>query len=219
MKPTMTLAKLQAYLDTLDDGLLRQGMHDEGREFCALEFESQVRGREWSDEAITLPDIRPLNDAFGKNDKARTAAILPLMVALWDWSRWSSSRRRAWITIVIIETVRRIISQLPGLSKDVRRSCTRVKTLRQAVSAASQAEDTVAAATCAADAARDAAYAAKESGGDVDYAAGHAADAADGAAGAASFRGVNMARSFAVLEKACAIWIKAAKKTGKSHAR
>src|SRR3990167_8386001 len=95
----MTLKKLQQLLNKMDDGVLRAGSHKAGgREFCALEFEGQVRGRTWSDKPITLPDIRPLNDAFGigaKADKQRTAALLPLMIALGAWSLWSTARRPA----------------------------------------------------------------------------------------------------------------------------
>jgi hypothetical protein len=102
----MTIEQLQAELDRLDDGILRRGSHKPGREFCALEFESQVRGREWSDKPITMPDIRPLNDGKWGSNKARTEAMLPLMSALWDWSDWSKNRQQKWAEIIAIETVR-----------------------------------------------------------------------------------------------------------------
>ena len=110
----MTLEELQAALDTLDDGVLRAGAHPAGgREFCALEFESQVRGRKWSDEPITLPDLRPLNDATWPNNEARTKALLPVMVAFWDWSEWSPERRSRWYRRVVFKTTKELIARLP----------------------------------------------------------------------------------------------------------
>lgn len=100
MSEKMTVERLQAYLDSLDDGVLKYGPHKPGREFCALEFESQVRGREWSDEPITMLDIRNINDWFGTGneaDKRRTAALLPVMAALWNWRDWAIAEKDEFI--------------------------------------------------------------------------------------------------------------------------
>ena len=143
MTTKMTVERLQLLLTEMDDGVLRCGSHKAGsREFCALEFESQVRGRKWSDTPITMPDIRPLNDMFGtgpRADKLRTAALLPLMAALWDWSNWSITRKQKFATCLIIGTVQEIISELPGLSKDIREACRKATTLEAARAAAEAA--------------------------------------------------------------------------------
>jgi len=136
----MTVQELQALLVEHDDGVLKGGSHSEGsREFCALEFESIVRGRPFSDLSITLPDLRPLNDAFGMGDiadAARTTALLPVMAALWDWSHWSPQRQQKWIERVVISTIQNIISSLPALSDANKRQCEAVVTLHGAKVAA-----------------------------------------------------------------------------------
>ena len=110
----MTAEELQHLLDIMDDGILRKGAHTAGEaEFCALEFESQVRGRDWSDKPLTLPDLRPLNDANWSSDKTRTAGLLPVMSALWDYSTWSFVRRRQWLDYVVIQTTCRIVAEIP----------------------------------------------------------------------------------------------------------
>src|SRR5438552_3500245 len=92
----MTIEELTTALANLDEGLLRYGNHTPGVMMCALEFESVVRGREWSDRPLTLPDLRPLNDGPWSSDKARTSGLLPVMVSLWDWSSWSEERIQQW---------------------------------------------------------------------------------------------------------------------------
>src|SRR3990167_2669242 len=148
----MTVEQLQAELDRLDKGLLQSGSHKPGREFCALEFESQVRGREWSDEPITLPDLRPLNDASWTSAESRTKNLLLVMSALWDWSNWTTVRRTAWVNEVVIETVKQIISGLPLLPIEIVEQCKQVRTVNaaSAASAAANAAYAASAATCAA---------------------------------------------------------------------
>ena len=133
----MTQEELQGWLDREDDGILRSGAHQAGsRQFCALEFDSVVRGRDWSDTPITLPDLRPLNDGPWRSDAARTAALLPVMVALWDWSTWTRARQRQWASSVALETVKQIIADLPGLPNPIRLQCQRATTLAEATAAA-----------------------------------------------------------------------------------
>src|SRR5258708_17887192 len=109
----MTVEDLQAALDKLDDGVLRPGSHKPGREFCALEFESKLRGRAWSDAPVTLPDMRALNDALWSSDIVRTNTLLPVMSKLWDWAEWSLERQQRWVEYVIVETTQRIVLQIP----------------------------------------------------------------------------------------------------------
>ena len=147
----MTLAELQHELDTRDDGVLKHGAHKpEGREFCALEFESQVRGRRWSDAPLTLPDLRPLNDGLWSSDAARTKALLPAMVALWEWVSWSPERRQQWASRVAILTIQRIIAKLPPLPPLVRLQCQNAQTCQEAQTAAGAAAEAAAGAAAGA---------------------------------------------------------------------
>ena len=74
----MTVEELHEALTKLDKGVLMLGAHPaDAHEFCALEFDAAVRGRAHMDHPVTLPDLRPLNDAFGigaEADRVRTAA-------------------------------------------------------------------------------------------------------------------------------------------------
>lgn len=136
----MKTEELQTLLDTMDNGILRRGAHKAGgREFCALEFESQVRGRAWSDDPVTLPDLRPLNDACWSSDKVRTAALLPVMAAMWDWANWSTARRTRWAELVAIRSVQQMVSELPGLPDDIRAVCRAADTCNKAWAAAEAA--------------------------------------------------------------------------------
>jgi len=223
MTTKITVLELQAALDTLDDGILKTGKHKPGREFCALEFESQVRKREWSDKPITLPDLRPLNDAGWSSDKTRTEALLPVMVALWNWAEWSTTKQMEWVNIVRIETVKQIIGDLSTLPDNIKNKCRVVKTAAGAVEAAVEAARAVevvgaawaARAARAAEAAWAAGAAARAAGaaGAVDavWASSEAAGAAEAAAWAAA-RAAGAAAEAAdkVLLKACNIWITAA---------
>jgi hypothetical protein len=154
---TMTLDRLQSLLAEHDDGVLRSGAHREGREFCALEFESKVRGRDWSDAPVTLPDMRPINDGLWSSDAARTDALLPVMVALWGWSTWTLERRIAWAQRIALETVRQIVAELPGLSDAIRTQCRDAKDLTAAEGAAERAGAWAAAAAAMTEAAAEAA--------------------------------------------------------------
>jgi len=127
----MTIEMLREKLAELDEGLLRKGSHPPGREFCALEFVSQVEGREWSGQPVTMFDVRLLNDGFS-NDGIRTREMLPLLAALWGSQAWSQTRQKAWTQIVVLRTVREIIAELPELSVEVRTQCRSVRTLEEA---------------------------------------------------------------------------------------
>lgn len=149
----ITIEELQKGLDDLDGGVLKGGKHEpDSRQFCVLEFDSIMRHRPLSDNAITLPDLRPLNDAFLSDDAARTDALLPVMAALWDWTAWSPERRQSWTRRIVIETVRRLIAELPGLSSVVTQQCRTVSSLDEAVKAAEAARTEAAKAAKAAEA-------------------------------------------------------------------
>ena len=211
----MTTEDLQAALDRLDQGVLLAGAHAEGDQFCALEFDSQVRGRAWSDEPVTLPDLRPLNDGPWSSNAARTAALLPVMAALWEWGEWTPDRRQRWVTQVVLETVRQIVSALPGVPDAVRETCRTATTLEEAREAARAAGATAAGAAWAAWAAREAAAAEAAAGAAraAGAAAGAAAEAAAKAAAGAARAAWAAAGAEAVLARACQIWITAAEET------
>jgi hypothetical protein len=58
----MDLKTLRHELNVRDDGVLLQGKHEEGREFCAIEFGRAVKGLPWGDTPDVFPDFRPIND-------------------------------------------------------------------------------------------------------------------------------------------------------------
>ena len=187
----LTVEQLQHVLDTYDNGVLSTGTHkpDDGL-YCALECVSLAQGIRWRDDgtedgildiptrrkiftdnptALGMPDIRAINDARWSSDALRTATMLPLISVLSDWSQWSSMRQRRWAEIVSIETVKQIISQLPGLPDSVRLQCKQADTLKSARAAANAAAY---AAHTAANAAAYAAYAAYAAAYAVAYATG-----------------------------------------------
>lgn len=95
----MTVAKLKQLLKKYGKGVLKAGIHTrKQREFCVSEFRNKViaPAKPLSDDIEYFPDLRDLNDLF-TDDKARTAALLPVMAALWDWERWSLSRQRSFV--------------------------------------------------------------------------------------------------------------------------
>jgi hypothetical protein len=157
----ITVEQLQHILDTRDSGVLSHGAHsaDDGS-YCALEAVSLVRGSLTGNESyftddpadLGMPDIRPLNDAPWSSDEARTKAMLPLIAVLSDWSLWPHARKRKFATVVALETVRQIVSELPYIPDVIKEAC-RSADLKTAADAAR-------AAWAAADAARAAAGAA-----------------------------------------------------------
>lgn len=92
-------------------GLLSHGEHDPDGAACALEAASIARGRPWSDDPddVELPDLRPLNDGPWTSDEARTEAMVPLVVALWDWPTWAGDRHQAWLSRVASRTTREVL--------------------------------------------------------------------------------------------------------------
>jgi hypothetical protein len=167
-------------------GVLRHGKHEPDGQACALEAASVARGLAWCDEPTHagLPDLRPLNDGPWSSDAARTAALVPVVEALWDWPAWTRAQRNRWAKRVVIETVRQIVAELPGLTSAVRDQCRAADTLPAAAAAGAAwaAAEAEAAGAAAAGAAWAAAEAAREAGSAEDP----------------------------VLQRACRIWIEAA---------
>lgn len=202
------------YLDVLNTrfaGVLAHGAHAPDGVACALEVASIARGKKWSDSPAVagLPDLRPLNDGPWPSDRERTRALVPVVVALWDWSEWSPARRKAFAAAVAERTIRELLPPVlraVGLNAEARR-CQQEGTAAAARAAAdayayAAADAAADAAAADADAARAAAYAA--------YAARDAAYAARAVADAAARKPV---APVTLLRRACRLWIEAAEVT------
>ena len=128
----LTIEELQHILDTYDGGVLSSGAHSaDSGQYCALEAVSLAQAvnrkdahvyRSFTDNPTKLgmPDLRPLNDARWSSSEVRTQALLPLIAALSDWAQWSSTRQQQWAKIVSINTVKRVISELPYFPDNIR---------------------------------------------------------------------------------------------------
>lgn len=129
---TETKTPLRAVIDARFGGVLTKGQHEPDGQACALEAAHAAVGDPWSDNPGRWPDIRPLNDGPWSSDEARTKHMIPLMEAFWDWGDWPEARRIAVVTEIVIETVRTIIAELPGLPDGVRAACRSASTLEEA---------------------------------------------------------------------------------------
>lgn len=133
----MDVETLRAKLVEHDKGVLMHGSHSQfRREFCVLEFDNFLRGREWSDTPRTLPDLRQINDGPWKSDEARTDALLPVMSTLWNWSNWSRPRKKKFIERLAIRTANLLLADCPGLSPEQQHMCRDANTLEHVMRAA-----------------------------------------------------------------------------------
>jgi hypothetical protein len=106
--------RFREVVNTRFGGRLSAGYHEPGSgKASAHEAAAAARGLPWSDSpwAAGLPDLQPLNDGPWSSDEARTAALVPVVEALWDWLHWPSSRQRAWSHEVVLRTVREVVSR------------------------------------------------------------------------------------------------------------
>lgn len=133
MNPTVTVRPTaEEYLAFLADrfgGCLASGAHEPDGQACALEARSQYMGLPWTDDPTTLgqPDYRPINDALP--DEERTEIMVPLQMALWDWSTWSKERQREWYERVLLRTIREV---LPVPLRELEVEAARVEALEHA---------------------------------------------------------------------------------------
>jgi hypothetical protein len=157
LRSVITTEQLQRFVQERFGGVLRSGSHTPNSHACALEAYSQAVGHDWTDDpaALHMPDLRPLNDAQWSGDAARTAAMIPLVAAYSGWATWTRTRRQAVMTRVVILTIQRIVSALPGLSPEVATACRAAKTLSAAAAAAAAAAGAAAGAAEAAAAGAD----------------------------------------------------------------
>ena len=207
MQP-FTIDELQEFLNTHDAGVLLSGGHSPylGK-YCALEAVGQLRGIPWTDNPLDvgIPDMRCINDACWSSDAARTVAMLPMLAAVSRWATWTPEQKQQWVSCVVIQTVRQILSQTPSLPKSVCTQCQQVATLEDAKVAVDAAR---ALGVWAAIAAAAAVRAAAEMGAAAETAATAAATAwaARAAAWAAEAAEAAMPNADTILTLACVIW-------------
>lgn len=125
-------------------GVLTVGKHSPDGEACALEARSVAMGIKWTDSPTTtrFPDIRALNDAAWPSDEARTAGMLDLMDALWDWPDWTNGRRKRFGETIALRLEREIIAPMlreRGMTATEADACAEVTTLNEAEQAAAWA--------------------------------------------------------------------------------
>jgi hypothetical protein len=192
-------------------GILTSGEHEPDGSACALEAAHVAIGDEWSDEPNLWPDLRPLNDGPWDSDEQRTAHVVPVLIALWDWQDWSPERQRRWAETVVLRTVRELIAELPGLPTAVAQACRDSGTLEAAEAAAWAAAKAEEAAAWAAANAEEAAAAAANAANTAKASAWAAANAA--ARAAAKAAAARAANAVPVLVLACRIWRDAAEDT------
>ena len=163
--------------------------------------------------ALGRPDYRPINDAAWSSREVATPHLIRLHMAYDGWAEWGDERRLAVVSRITIETVRRIIAELPGMPNCVRQQCRDVSDLKSAAAAAyvadaAMADAAMARADAAADAAANAAANAADAAAWADKAAA-AAWAAAWAAAAAAYL-ADKAAADSVLIHAVDIWVGAA---------
>ena len=83
-----TVEKLQELLHIHDDGVLKGGGHNEGRDFCAMEFIAKIAGEPWTDKPQCVhfalaAYCRQLNDSTWPSDALRTKTMLPLLAEVF----------------------------------------------------------------------------------------------------------------------------------------
>jgi len=134
-----TLSKLRKLVATLPLGRLTQGNHaNDDPNCCVLEAISLCRGyvdKTDNPAVLELPDIRGLNDADWPNGKSRTANMLRVVDAIYDWKDWPDQRKDLFVQLLLIRCSTHIVSGMRGLSKAVVERLKRVKTAKGAIGA------------------------------------------------------------------------------------
>jgi hypothetical protein len=129
----ITLEALETLLKTRFRGVLHPGRHEGDGECCALELLAVAQGLEWTDdpEVVRTFDLRPLNDIL-VSDAVRTQHLLPVVTAYAGSLDWPLDRQRKVGDQLLIETVRRLLGDLPGLMESVRQQCRNASTVGEA---------------------------------------------------------------------------------------
>ena len=213
-------------LDVRFNGVIKKDKHCEGsHECCILELYSVVLNKSWTDDPniLRIFDIRQIND-IDVLDSLRTEWMLKLLCAYEGSLDWPVEKQKEVVSKIVILTVNRIISKLPGLNEKTREACISAKTLEEAKSAANAAAANYAAAYDAAAnyaaayaAANYAAYSAANyaalakslsAAANSAVAADYAAAAADYVDAAADY--VDAASKEEIFVETCKLWLEAA---------
>ena len=191
------------------NGVIKLGKHDNystrdgSHECCVLELYSIVLNKSWTDDPniLRIFDIRAIND-INVPDSLRTEWMLKLLCAYEGSLDWPGKKQKEVVSKIVILTINRLISNLPGLDENIRNKCKNAKTLEEAKFAAAAA-----AYAAAADYAAD--YAAASAA--ADYAAASATDyAIDFAAAAAVAAADYVANKEEIFVEICKLWLEAA---------
>lgn len=213
---------LEEFVGTRFGGVLYEGTHQANGKACAIEALNAYHGRDWSDspEEVHTWDIRTLNDAPWRSDRERTVHLLPLLVAYDGCCNWPLARQQAVVERIVIETVRQIISELPGLSRKMRKSCrecsdmdsaARVTDAANVATAAAASSTHLASLNAAYHSTYAAAIAAAKAGAWEDTYATAASYISTAAARAADVALFTKGAVRATLVKTCEIWLTAAR--------
>ena len=125
-------------LDTRFNRVIKSGSHcDASHECCILELYSIVLNKSWTDDPniLRIFDIRRIND-IDVSDSLRTEWMLKLLCAYEGSLDWPVEKQKEVISKIVILTVNRVISKLPGLDEKTRVACISAKTLEEARAAA-----------------------------------------------------------------------------------
>jgi hypothetical protein len=216
---TCTASSLRDAIATHGGGFLSKGDNPAGSgKCCILEAHSVCIGIPWTDDPIENGtwDIRPLNDIDVPGD-IRTEHMVRVMEAYEGATDWPPARQAEVAGRIALETVRKIVSELPGLPESAVEACRRAHSLVDARTAvlysSSEAIDTVSQtfslqsldlAQLSSNAGAYSAYIAK---GSAVRAAAAAASSACSAEAAAAEAGGDRIRVFV---RACDLWVAAA---------
>ena len=192
------------------DGVISSGSHKPDRLACALEIATVARGLPWSDSPVSagLPDLRQINDSRWASDTARTQALLPVIIALWDWDKWTPQQKQTWATQVAERTIREIVPialRVARLEAEAQ-ACEATGT-ESAASRAANAAYSAARAASADSAARVASVDSAANAASVARAASAARAAYSAYSAASAARAANAASAaYSTLRLACRIW-------------
>lgn len=112
VKGTPDADALKSALDKRFGGVLKAGYHRPDGEACLLEADHVLRGDLWSDTPEHLPDLRWVNDGYGRNNQRRTESLLPVWAALWNWKKWGVARQRRFLESVLWRMLREQVAPL-----------------------------------------------------------------------------------------------------------
>ena len=150
----MTQETFRAFIDRRFTGVLLAGSHRADGEACVLEALSAYQGQTWSDDptAVGCWDLRPLND-IDVAPEVRLEWMVRLAEAYAGAPSWPVELQCAVAERLVILTVQRLVSTLPGLPQILRDACRDASTAEAAEAAAGAAAGAAGAAAGAAEAA------------------------------------------------------------------